>query len=106
MGEVGDHRSLHPEVDLDGRSAQFGMRRRAGIGPIQPSEPGDIAGQFDDPLVVDVIQHRMGLSGLQRDHPWRAPCWALYMGGTDGKTARLLARRPIIETKPAAVVLT
>src|ERR1700676_2777814 len=63
MGKVRDHGSVHLEVDLDGRTAQFGMRRGAGVGSGQPSEPGDIAGQFDDPLVVDVVQHKIEASG-------------------------------------------
>src|SRR5665647_896377 len=59
MGEIGDHGTVHFEVDLDGRAAQLGMRRGAGVRCVQPSEPGDIAGQFDDPLVVDVVQHKL-----------------------------------------------
>ena len=35
----------------------------AGVGCGQPSEPGDIAGQFDDALVVDVVQHKIGVPG-------------------------------------------
>src|ERR1700687_3689932 len=38
------------------------MRRGAGIGVGEASEPGDIAGQFDDPLVVDVVQHKIQIS--------------------------------------------
>src|SRR6266478_2029265 len=59
MGKVADQGSVHSEVDLDGRTAQFGMRCRAGIGCGQSAEPGDVAGQFDDALVVDVVQHKI-----------------------------------------------
>src|ERR1700704_6123794 len=38
------------------------MRRGAGIGVGEASDPGDIAGQFDDPLVVDVVQHKIEVS--------------------------------------------
>ncbi len=69
MGEVRDHRSVHLEVDLDGRAAQLGVRHGAGVGVGKPSEPRDIAGQFDDALVVDVVQHKIEASGL----PWRPP---------------------------------
>ena len=64
MGEVGDHGAVHLEVDLDGRAAQLGMRGGAGVGCGEPSQPGDIAGQFDDALVVDVVQHKVEVSGL------------------------------------------
>ena len=64
MGEVGDDGAVHLEVDLDGRAAQLGMGRGAGVGGGQPSEPGDIAGQFDDALVVDVVQHKMAGLGF------------------------------------------
>ena len=63
MGKIGDDRPVHFEVDLDGRAAQFGMRGGAGVGGGQPAKPGDIAGQFDDALVVDVVQHKIEVSG-------------------------------------------
>src|ERR1700734_1882881 len=34
------------------------MCRGTGVGGGEPSEPGDVAGQFDDALVVNVVQHR------------------------------------------------
>ena len=64
MGKVGDDRAVHLEVDLDGRTAQLGMRGGAGVGRGEPSEPGYIAGQFDDALVVDVVQHKIEVSRL------------------------------------------
>src|SRR5882757_2962683 len=63
MGKVGNHRPVHLEVDLDGRTAQLGMRRGAGVGGGEASEPGYVAGQLDDALVVDVVQHRIEVSG-------------------------------------------
>src|SRR3979411_491257 len=38
------------------------MRRGAGIGVGGASGQGDIAGHFDDPLVVDVVQHKIEVS--------------------------------------------
>src|ERR1700748_3545615 len=64
MGKVGDDGAIHLEVDLDGRPAQLGMRGGTGIRCVKPSQPGDVAGQFDDALVVDVVQH--GINGLRR----------------------------------------
>ena len=78
MGEVGDDRAVHLEVDLDGRTAQFGMRGGAGVGGGQAAEPGDIAGQFDDALVVDVVQHKIEVSGFERS-PLAGRITALYM---------------------------
>src|SRR3954447_9453748 len=60
MGEIGDHGTVHFEVDLDGRTAQLGMGGGAGIGVGEAAEAGDIARQFDDSLVVDIVQHRSG----------------------------------------------
>ena len=57
MGKVGDDGPVHLEVDLDGGAAQLGMRRGAGVGVGKAADPGDIAGEFDDSLVVDVVQH-------------------------------------------------
>ena len=64
MGKVGDDGAIHLEVDLDGRPAQLGMRGGTGIRCVKPSQPGDVAGQFDDALVVDVVEHR--INGLRR----------------------------------------
>src|SRR5437016_3948307 len=57
MGEVADEGAFHFKVDLDRRTAELRMGGGAGIGVGQPAQPGDIAGQFDDALVVDVVQH-------------------------------------------------
>src|ERR1700692_2999086 len=62
VGKVGDHRSVHFEVDLDGRTAQLRMCRGAGVGRGKASPPGAVAGQFDDTLVVDVVQHKIEVS--------------------------------------------
>ena len=63
MGEVGDHGPVHLEVDLDSRTAQFGVGGGAGVGVGEAAEAGDIARQFDDPLVVDVVQHEIRCPG-------------------------------------------
>src|ERR1700760_538071 len=57
MGEVGDDRAIHLEVDFHGRSAQFGVGGRAGVGGRKPAQSRNIPRQLDDPLVVNVIQH-------------------------------------------------
>src|SRR5262249_43490281 len=70
---------VHLEVDLDGRTAQFGMRRGAGIGVGEPAQAWDIPGQFDDALVVNVVQHMMevppdGLGGrVSWSYIWTDP---------------------------------
>ena len=94
MGEVGDHGPVHLEVDLDGRAAQLGMGGGAGVGVGEAAEPGDIAGQFDDPLVVDVVQHEIEVPGGGRERPWRLGFIVLYMDSNGGKTVRPFARRP------------
>src|SRR5690349_16590081 len=88
MGEVGDGISGHLEIDLDGRAAQLGVSGGGGIGVRQPSEARNIPGEFDDPLVVDVVQHVMESSTSAPDRPWRAPFRVLYRGGTGGKTVQ------------------
>src|SRR5450755_1081284 len=45
------------------------MRRGAGVRLRQPAEPGNIAGQLDDPLVVDVVQHSNEVSGRPLQSP-------------------------------------
>jgi hypothetical protein len=59
VGEVGDLVAGHLEVDGHGRTAQLGMSRGAGVRGIQPAQPGDIAGQFDDSAVVDLVEHAL-----------------------------------------------
>src|SRR6478735_2592661 len=91
MGEVSDHGPVHLEVDLDGRTAQFGVGGGAGMGVWEAAEAGDIARQFDDPLVVDVVQHEMRCPGRRRKRPWRLGFIVLYMDSSGGKTARPVA---------------
>src|SRR6201992_2581543 len=98
MGEVGDHRAVHLEVDLDGRAAQFGMRRGAGIGVGEPAQAWDVPGQLDDALVVNVVQHMMqvppdGLGG-------RVSC-PIY-GRTRTKYSPAFLRRPAAMSAPSA----
>ena len=57
MGEIGDHRAVHLQVDGDGGTAQLGMGCGAGIGIGKPAEAGDITRQFEDFAVVDVVKH-------------------------------------------------
>ena len=57
MGEVGDLVAVHLEVDGHGRAAQLGMGGGAGVRRVQPPDPGDVAGQFQNSAVVDLVQH-------------------------------------------------
>ena len=57
MGEVRHDAVCKFQVDRHGRAAQLGMRRGAGIGSLQPPDPGDVSGQFQYPRVVDVVDH-------------------------------------------------
>src|SRR5258708_24406697 len=72
MGEVGDQGPVHLEVDLDGRAAEFGVGGGAGGGVGEPAQTGDIAGQFDGALVVNVVQHRSGPRGRGAEAPLAA----------------------------------
>jgi hypothetical protein len=56
-----------------------------GVG--ETAEAGDIARQFDDPLVVDVVQHEMRCPGRRQKRPWRLGFIVLYMDRSGGKTA-------------------
>ena len=105
MGEVGDDRAVHLEVDLDGRTAQLGMRRGAGVGRGEPSEPGDIAGQFDDALVVNVVQHKIEVSGSPGAIALgeRGPRSYIWVEAAEIQSGRFRRRRN--ETNSAAVVL-
>src|SRR5690242_7088007 len=100
MGEVGHHRPVHLEVDLDRGSAEFGMGGRAVIGVWQAARMGDVPGEFDDALVVDVVQHearswrRNPPSALQR--PWRVGLAILYMDANAGKTVRPFWPAPVL----------
>src|SRR3954463_7851959 len=88
MGKVGDQRPLHLGVSLDGRAAEPGMCRGAGIGRGEASQPGYVARQFDDLFVVNVVQHKLRGSGSPAYRPWRAPAPLLYMVGRAGNTVR------------------
>src|SRR5256885_1894442 len=56
MGKVGDGVAVHLQVDGDGRAAQLGMGGGGGVGLLEPAQPGDVAGQLQDPGVVAVVQ--------------------------------------------------
>src|SRR5262249_21359191 len=57
VGEIGDLFAVHLKVNGDRRSAQLGMGGGRSIGIGEPAKPGDIPGQFDDPLVIDLVDH-------------------------------------------------
>ncbi len=77
VGEIADHAVLHLEVDLDGRAAQLGMGRCRGIRVGKPPQTRDIARQFDDFLVVDVVQHAGRNRFCIRPLPVSDPCQPL-----------------------------
>src|SRR3981081_1664263 len=105
MGKVGDHRPVHFEVDLDGRTAELGMRRGAGVGGGEASEPGYVAGQFDDALVVDVVQHKIEVSAPRRERPWRGGRQSyIWVEMAEIQSVRF-PRWSEIEANSAAVVL-
>jgi len=60
----------------------------AGVGVSEAAEAGDIAGQFDDALVVDVVQHRARSGAAGRKCPWRLGFTVLYMDSNGGNTVR------------------
>jgi len=60
MGEISHRAVVHLEVDGDRRTAQFGMGGGGRIGFFEAAEARDIAGQIEDSLVIDVVQHRFG----------------------------------------------
>jgi hypothetical protein len=57
MGKVRHRVALHPEVDGHGRAAKLGMSGRGRIRGVQSANSGNCARQFENPAVVDVIQH-------------------------------------------------
>ena len=60
VGEVRDRVAVHLEVDRDRRAAQFRVRGRRGVRLFQPADPRNCSGQFQDPAIIDVIQHAIG----------------------------------------------
>jgi len=78
MVKIADAAIRHLEIDLDPRAAELGVLFGAGIGVIQLSGPLDIAGEFEDFGIVDVVHNRPGTSlgglyvlrvRLDRSHP-------------------------------------
>ena len=56
MGEIGDGIAIHLQVDGDGRAAELRMGGGAGVGRVEAADAGDVAGEFEDTGVVDVIR--------------------------------------------------
>jgi hypothetical protein len=61
VGKVGDLVASHLQIDGDGRAAELGMRGGAGVRLCETAKPRNIAGQFDDSAVVDVVEHAKSL---------------------------------------------
>ena len=51
---------LRSMVTVEPHSLEWAVALASGCG--KPAEPGNVAGQFEDPAVVDVVEH--GLSGF------------------------------------------
>ena len=82
MGEIGDHVAVHLQVDRHRRAAEPRMRRRASHPASgKPAEPRNRAGEFEDALVVDVVEHEHGNIGdSSRSPPLPVP----QLAKTDG----------------------
>src|SRR5690242_2360801 len=107
MGKVGDDRPVHLEVYLDRRAAELGMGGCGCVRCAQSADPGYVAGQFNDALVVDVIQHKWNSRAQRLDQPhgvdltlaaterrpWRGEPTVLYMVGDGGKIAAIVAQQ-------------
>ena len=64
---------------------------------------GILPGQFDDPLVVDVVQHEIRCPGPAVRAPWRLGSHRPYMDWQRRKNSPAVCRRrPDIETSSAA----
>ncbi len=57
MGEVRHGVALHFQVDRHGGTAQLGMRGRGGVRLLKPANSRDCARQFENPAVIDVVEH-------------------------------------------------
>ena len=57
MSEVGDDIAIHLQPDPHLRPAELGMRRSFGIGIGQHSDAGNVAGEFENPAIVNVVHH-------------------------------------------------
>ncbi len=78
VGEVADQPVLHADVDLtvEPHSLEWAEAEASGMG--QAPQPGDIPGELDDFLVVDVVQH----GARYRSGPCPSGRPALAAGGT------------------------
>src|SRR5215469_610051 len=97
MGEVGDHRAVHLEVDLDRRAAEFGMGRGAGIGVGKPAQTWNVPGRLDDALVVNVVQHIMEVPPAR---PWRPGVRSYIWKHPDEIQSGSFLRRPAAACPP------
>src|SRR6202158_3604660 len=63
MGKIDDFAALHGQVDGDRGAAELGMGGCRGIGRLQPSLPGNIPRQLQDPPVINFVEHVFLLPG-------------------------------------------
>ena len=57
MGEIGHLVAVHLQIDGDGRAAEPRKGGRRGVRIGEPSDPRDVAGQFNDAAIIDVVEH-------------------------------------------------
>jgi hypothetical protein len=95
MGEVGHGIAVHLEVDGHGRAAQLGMGGSAAMRVRHAANPGDGPCKFQNPGVVDVIQHENGRCfgsgnriclGRATDYIWPWECGVQAREGRRGQT--------------------
>src|SRR3954454_24061146 len=96
MGEIRDYGAVHLDIDLDRGTAQLGVRRGTGVGIGQPTEPWNIAGELDDALVVDVVQHDLWDLRLQLN--WAFDPWSGATLGTE-----TLGSEPLATEEPSLI---
>src|ERR1700750_918174 len=95
MREVSDGVPTPLEIDLHGRAAELGVSGGAGVGIAEATQTGDIPGQFDDPLVIDIVQHAM------ESETFRAASGGIGLGG---RRPRSYIGSELAEKQPGGLV--
>ena len=65
MAEIGDDAILHLEVDRHLGAAKAGMGNGRGVGVGQALQPGDVGGEGQYLLIVDLVDHGAILASPQ-----------------------------------------
>ena len=76
---------LRSTVTVEPHSLEWAVAVASGLR--QPADPGNIAGQFEDPAVVDLVQHGVRLGRLMRARRLiaQARCERIYRGWIGGR---------------------